>query len=332
MPNATPSATPPGLAPRVDLHRHLEGAIRPRTAWELGRGAGLIGPEVTLEQFIDHAVVRQPAPLLQVLDRFDRFRDPIRGEAGILRIVAEAVADAAAEGVTHLNLRFSPVTLARASGLELRALFETVRQGFERAASTTPRLALEPMVVISRRRGVAAAWDTVRQLDAHAAGWVVGADFAADELRHRTVEFRDVARELCGLGLPLTVHTGEGVDCSAVAEALELPGVRRLGHALSLVDDPGLVREAVARDLLVEVCLTSNVRVQTVSSVEEHPVGRMLAGGVKVALCSDDPALFGIDLEHELTVATQRLGWSSERLAATQAWAAAAWFGVRAPG
>ncbi len=325
----SPAAVPERRS-RVDLHRHLEGAIRPATAWELARGVGVFGAEVSLAQFVARAVVSEPAPLLEVLDRFDLFRDPVRGESGVLRIVAEAVADAAAEGVTHLNLRFSPITLAAASRLELGRLFDVVRRGLELAAERHPDVALEPMVVISRRRGVPAAWEAVRQLERHAAGWVVGVDFAADELRHRTAEFTEVAQAVSALGLPLTVHTGEGVDSSAVAEALELPGVRRLGHALSLVDDPGLAREAAARGLLVEVCLTSNVRVQTVPSVREHPVRRMLEAGIRVALCSDDPALFAVTLGHELDLAHRELGWTQELLATTQQWATEAWFG--APG
>lgn len=323
---APETSTPTEPSLKVDLHRHLEGAIRPSTAVELGHQLGIYPAGFTVADFEERAVIRTPVPLLEALERFDLFRAPIRGYRAVVRIAREAVEDAAAGGVTHLNLRFSPTTLAKASGLGMADTFRAVAEGIERARA--PRPAVEPMVVISRRRGVEAAWRVVGALEQGSAELVVAADFAADEIRHRSAEFAAVAEALVGLGLPLTVHTGEGVPSDAVAEALALPGVRRLGHAISLVDDPELVRLAVERQLVVEVCPTSNFRAGTIASLTAHPAPRLLAGGVRIAICSDDPTLFGIELDHELRVARIELGLTAHQIRQAQRWARSAFFGA----
>ncbi len=320
-----PAGTAP--APRVDLHRHLEGSIRPATAVALGQAAGLYPASLTVEAFSAAWQVRAPLPLLTALERFDGFRRPVRGHAAVVRITLEALEDAERDGITHLNVRFSPVTLAAAAGLTLAEVFEAVAEGLVGGRARFPRLCLEPVAVVSRRRGLEAAWQVVRALDAGPTGYVVGADLAADELRVPTAAFRDVAAAFAARGLPLTVHTGEGTGPAAVAEALALPGVRRLGHALSLPDDPHLLHIARQRQILVEVCPTSNVRTGTVGALREHPARRLVAAGLPIAFCTDDPTLFGIDLAHELRVAECDLGLAPETVRQSQHWARAAFFG-----
>lgn len=310
---------------KTDLHRHLEGSIRPATAWQLARAHGQIDGSVSLARFSAGLVIDAPIPLFDALDRFDRCRAPIIGRAAVERIAREAVQDAVADGVHHLELRFSPFTLARSSGLSVAEVFAAVRQGAATGQESAP-IHVALVVVISRRRGLDAAWQVVRAVTEHGQGWIAGADFASDELRHRTAEFTEVARALVQAGLSLTVHTGEGAGPEHVAEALSLPGVRRLGHALSLVDDAGLMAEVVARGLLVEVCPTSNLRAGVVAHLREHPARRMLAAGVAVAICSDDPALFDVDLSHELALAMEHFGLGIKQLTAMQRLASRAMF------
>lgn len=311
--------------PKTDLHRHLEGSIRPVSAWHLARQHGQIDRKVSLETFRAGLVIDAPLPLLEALERFDRCRAPIIGRDAVKRIAREAVLDAAADAVDHLELRFSPFTLARAAGLTIAEVFAAVHQGAVEGQQLS-KMALALVVVVSRGRGLDAAWEVARAVQSHGAGWIAGADLASDELRHRTAEFADVAKALVEQGLSLTVHTGEGAGPAHVAEALALPGVRRLGHALSLVDDAGLLAEAVSRGLMVEVCPTSNIRAGVVKDLASHPARRMLEAGLDIAICSDDPCLFAIDLSHELALAHKHFGLDIAALTAMQAKAAHAMF------
>lgn len=316
---------------KADIHRHLEGSIRVSTAWDLARTNNQISESMSLADFAARLEIRSPVPLLEALDRFDLFRRPVVGHDAVARITRESIEDAVADHVDALELRFSPFTLARSAGLDVAGVYAAVADGVAQGRARTAIARLGVVVVVSRRRGLDAAWEVVRAVERYGLGFISGLDLASDELRFRTSAFADVARAAVDLGLPLTVHTGEGADAGHVAEALALPGVRRLGHALSIVDDPGLVAEARDRGVVIEVCPTSNVRAGVVASYADHPVTKMRAGGLAVALCSDDPALFGIDLSHEFAVARAHLGFQDADLVASNDVARAALFDAAIP-
>ena len=138
--------------------------------------------------------------------------------------------------------------------------------------------------------------------------------------------FGEVAEAITQMGLPLTVHTGEGVGPEAIRETLALPGLKRISHALSLVEDESILQEVLARDLLVEVSPSSNLFTTLVKYPEEHPARVMLERGIRIAICTDDPTLFGIDLDHEWELARTRFGMSEEALQQSQIWAKEAFF------
>lgn len=322
-------AVPLDLArlPKVDLHRHLEGAIRPRTAFELRYGGR--PPADGFDAFRAQVVVDRPLPLLDVLACFDVVRQPIVGTEAVGRIAREAVEDAAADGVELCELRYSPLTLARAAGVTLDEVKRAVRRGIVEAQQEGVAVEVPLCVVISRRHGVDAAWELVRHVEQDRGELYAGIDFASDELRHTSAEFGEIAQALAGMGLPITVHTGEGVGPERVREAVELAGVRRLGHALTLGEDAGLLEEVRARGLTVEVSPTSNVRTRLVSSYAEHPARDFRERGLRVVICTDDPQLFDVTLSHELEVARAHLGWSDADLRESQTWAEQACFRSR---
>lgn len=309
---------------KIDLHRHLEGAIRPQTALELGKEAGVFPSDFSLEALCQRAQVLSPMPLLEVLGRFDILREPITNFEAVRRISREAVEAGVREGLTAMNLRFSPMTLAAATGLDVPEACRAIREGIQEADAGM--MQIELMAIISRGRGVDKAWAWVRHLEQGEAAYLHGMDFASDEIRVPTSAFTEIAAAINAMGLPLTVHTGEGVGPHAIRETLALPGLQRISHALSLVDDPALLQEVKERDLLVEVSPSSNLRTQLVTSPAQHPAKAMLDAGLKIAICTDDPALFDVDLDYELTLAAQHFEMSAVQQAQSQQWARDALF------
>ncbi|TNE51892.1 MAG: hypothetical protein EP343_02340 [Deltaproteobacteria bacterium] len=311
---------------KVDLHRHLEGAIRPQTALDLGKQTGTFPQDMTLEQFAASTLVLSPMPLMDVLSRFDDMRRPIASYDAVQRISRETVEDAIAEGLTALNFRFSPMTLAPAAGVSVQDVFQAVHAGIDEALEKAPELCVERLAIVSRGRGVEKAWKLVHELEAGAAEGMDGVDFASDEIRYSTGTFHDVAQALDAMGLPLTVHTGEGVGPEAIRETLALPGLQRISHALSLVEDEDLVQEVLERDLLVEVSPSSNLYTTLVEHPSKHPARVMIERGIRVVICTDDPTLFGIDLAHEWDIAQTYLGMTESMLQRSQQWAKDALF------
>jgi aminodeoxyfutalosine deaminase len=126
--------------------------------------------------------------------------------------------------------------------------------------------------------------------------------------------FVDVLAPLRDAGLPLTAHYGEATGPQFPREAIEALGVRRLGHGVSVADDPSVIALARDRGVALEMCPTSNHRTRAVARLADHPARRLLEQDVPVTINSDDPGLFGIDLTHELEVCRTELGFADEEL------------------
>jgi adenosine deaminase len=171
------------------------------------------------------------------------------------------------------------------------------------------------IAIVSRSYGIDSARRTVQFALRHRQH-LVGFDLADDELAWPAREFVDVVGPIRQADLPLTAHYGESGGPEYPQEAIELLAVRRLGHGVSVAWSPEVTRLAIERRVTLEMCPTSNARTNAVPSVEEHPARRLLHEGALVTINTDDPALFGIDLTHELEVASRQLGFDEHDLRA----------------
>jgi adenosine deaminase len=301
-------------AAKVDLHRHLEGAIRLQTLIDLYRAAGEPLPETTPEELAPRAQVLEPMRSLEAVLAFfsiaqGAFRDPEATE----RIAYEAVEDLALDHVRLAELRFSPDFLARPHELDWDEAFGAILRGVERAARELD-VTVGLIAIVSRSYGMESAERTVEFALKHRED-LVGFDLADAEESYPPSMFVDVLAPLADAGLPLTAHYGEAAGPQFPREAIEALGVRRLGHGVSVAADPGVTALARERGVALEMCPTSNHRTNAVARLADHPARRMLDEGVRVTVNTDDPGLFGIDLTHELEVCRDDLGFADEDLA-----------------
>lgn len=299
--------------PKVDLHRHLEGSVRLSTILDEYRRAGEEPPAATLEELAPRAQVLAPMhDLEEVLAFFRIAQGAFRDQVAVERIAYEAVSDLAADNVRLAELRFSPDFLCSPAGLDWDAALEAIEAGIARARAEVD-VEVGLIAIVSRSLGMGSAEATVafalRNLDR-----LVGFDLADGEIEWPPREFVDVLAPLREAGLPLTAHYGEAAGPEYPAEAIEALGVRRLGHGVSVARDPEVTSLVVERGVTLEVCPTSNVRTRAVPSLDQHPAARLLRRGARVTINTDDPALFDIDLTHELTVARDSLGFGEEDL------------------
>ncbi len=114
-------------------------------------------------------------------------------------------------------------------------------------------------------------------------------------------------------GLRLTAHAGESDGAESIWGALNL-GAERIGHGLTAIEDPELMEELAARQIPVEVCLTSNLRTGCCVNLHDHPVRRYFDQGLMITLNSDDPAMFGSTLNQEYELAQKEFGFTDEHL------------------
>jgi adenosine deaminase len=303
--------------PKIELHRHLEGSLRLATIQDLAKRESLDLP----------SSMDQLRPLVQIgpddpktpqafLSKFETLRRVFRTPEIIRRVVTEAIVDAAAENIIYLELHFTPAALAQERGFDLEDIFEWVTEAAQKAAAQE-QIQIGLIVSINRHEPVAAGMVAASAAVEWMHKGIVGLSLAGDELKFPSEPFHPVLRQARQEGLGLTIHAGEWAGADSVAKALEISPDVRIGHGVHVVEDPDVVRLAVERRTVFEVCPTSNVQSGAVASPAEHPLVRMIEAGMQVTINTDDPGVSRIRLVDEYNLAVGALGLSSETIKAT---------------
>ncbi len=294
-----------GLA---DLHRHLDGSLRPATLAELAAEHGrAVPPDL---QF------RAGMGLDAALARFAFTLSVLQAPAAVRRVAAEMVEDADAEGVTTLEVRFAPQLHRDAAPA---AVVDAALDGLGgRAGLVLCGLYGEDPAVLA----------TLVEL-AGARPGVVGIDLAGGPAPGHTFGLQDYApafRRAAELGLGRTVHAGEGRPPAEIAVAIERLGAQRIGHGTTLSDDPAVVDLVLRREVTIEACPTSNVHTGVIAAVAEHPLGRWLRLGVRVCVNADNTLLSAVTAAEELRRVRAIPGVGDEAVEALVAYGHAAAF------
>ena len=295
--------------PKVDLHCHLDGSVRPATALELGAKAD--SPERL-------RVSPTCGSLKEFLDVFNAIYPVLRSERAVERIAYELAEDCAADGIRYVEARFAP-ELQATKDFPASAVLEAAQRGLRRGFRDFG-VASRVIVCLLREHGHAEnarAFSALKKAfrpDAPLAEpAVVGLDLAGDEASIPLGENAAFFEEAKRLGIYTTCHAGEtGTGDLDAAFAL---GVDRIGHAAKLHERPDLMAEAARRQLPLELNLTSNVFTKAAKTLKEHPARRYYDAGIPVSFNTDDRAMMGIDLTHEYGRALE-LGFTPAELAA----------------
>lgn len=289
----TPAAPLPPLA---DLHRHLDGSIRPSTLAELAARAGKpVPPDLAFTPGMG---------LDAALARFDFTLSLLQEPSAVRRVAAEMCEDAAAEGVTTLEIRFAP-QLHR--GAPVEAIVDAALEGAAgRAGILLCGLYGDPPSVFDLLLNTAASRPGV-----------VGIDLAGGPAPGHAFGMRDYApafRRAESLGLGRTVHAAEGRPAEEIRVAIELLGAQRIGHGIALLSDPRVVQVVIDRGVTIEACPTSNVHTGLIASVAEHPLARWLDAGVRACVCADNTLLSATTAAEEIARARAIPGMTEEKL------------------
>jgi adenosine deaminase len=299
--------------PKVDLHRHLEGSVRLSTVLELTAGSRWRNAaEVEAQVRVGRSDARNPATFL---GKFRALREVFREPEAIRRVAREAVADAAADQVRHLELLFTPAALAEAGGHTAEAVTAwAVGDALQEAGLRG--ISLGMIVSINRHELVEVAEAALRAAEAWLGRGVVGCSLAGNEAEFPSAPFAGLMAEARQAGFRLTVHAGEWDGAAAVRYAIQELGAERIGHGIRILEDDAVVQLARERRIPLEVCVTSNVHSGATPSIEHHPLPRLIQAGLQVTLNTDDPGVSGVTLSDEYRGACERLGLSRQTLVA----------------
>ena len=311
-------AVPEAIAalPKVNLHTHLEGSVRPTTVIELAQAQGIRLPLPAGQVAAAMQVSGRESSLADYLERV-RFVQPVLKDAVALRRVArEAAEDQAHDHVRYLELRAGPA-IHVTRGLPVEDVIAAILAGLADAEAQTG---------ITCRFIVAALRHDPPQVNvelAHAAvafrgRGVVGFDLAGDEAAYPAHLHREAFAVARAGGLGITVHAGEAGGADAVRYAVCELGATRIGHGVRAIDDPNTVRLLAERRVTLEICPTSNVHTHAVSSITAHPLPHFLTQGVQVTIGDDDPITSQTRVSQELALIGREFGLPLETLRALQ--------------
>lgn len=303
--------------PLTDLHRHLDGNIRAQTILDLGRQYNLPLPANSIESLIPHVQVVDTAPdLVSFLSKLDWGVKVLASLDACRRVARENVEDAARSGLHYVELRFSPGYMAMTHSLPVAGVVEAVIEGVRegcRDFGVEARL----IGIMSRTFGEAACQAELEALLAHR-DHITALDLAGDELGFPGSLFLNHFNRARDAGWHITVHAGEAAGPESIWQAIRELGAERIGHGVKAIEDPALMDFLAEQGIGIESCLTSNIQTSTVPSLDRHPLLRFLDSGVLATINTDDPAVQGIDIIHEYTVAAPRAGLSAAHIRTAQ--------------
>ena len=316
-------------APKVVLHDHLDGGLRPATVIDLARDAGHTLPTTEVDElarwFVEGA---RRHDLDLYLDTFEHTVGVMQTKDALVRVAAECAEDLAADGIVYAELRFAP-ELHIDGGLSLDEVVDAVLEGF-RLGSAGRSITIGTLATAMRH---AANSSEIAELALrHRDDGVVGFDIAGSEAGNPPTRHLAAFQEIAKANSHITIHAGEAFGLPSIWEAVQLCGAERLGHGVRIVDDitvdeagrahlgrlAAFVRD---RRVALEMCPTSNVHTGAAPSIAEHPIGLLTRLRYRVTVNTDNRLMSDITLSQEFHNLVEAFGWG---------WDEIEWFTVNA--
>lgn len=290
--------------PKIDLHRHLEGSLRLSTLADIAHQHGVDLPSWSLEELRPYVQVVDDTPDFHAfLAKFKLLRRFYSSREAVMRVAYEAVADAAADNIHYLELRFNPVALAVNQGFSFEEVADWVLVAANKAQAEHP-IQVRLIVQIGRHEPQYARQLAQIAVDRQDQG-IVAIDLAGDEINYPITEFVDVFRWAKTEGLHITVHAAEAGPPVNVREAIDELGAERIGHGVRAREDLLIMDLLKERQIPLEMCPTSNLQTGIVPRLSQHPLFAFHQLGISVTINTDDPSICNTTLTDEFLVAVR---------------------------
>ncbi|MBK6763259.1 MAG: adenosine deaminase [Micrococcales bacterium] len=305
--------------PKILLHDHLDGGLRPQTVIDLAaecgydqlptRDAGELG-----QWFVDAA---DSGSLVRYLEGFEHTVAVMQTEEAIRRVAAECVEDLVADGVVYAEVRFAP-ELFTAGGLSMGQAVEAVLDGFD------TDLDIEVNALLCAMRQADRGSEVADLVIAFRDDGVAGMDIAGPEVGFPASLFAEPFATLRRAMCHYTIHAGEAAGVESIRDALAVCSAERLGHGVRIIEDIRVSGEAAEigevaqyvrdREIPLEVCPSSNLQTGIADSIAEHPVTLLNDLGFTITLNTDNRLMSGTSLSQEMHSLVEEAGWDLQDL------------------
>jgi adenosine deaminase len=311
--------------PKVSLHDHLDGALRPQTIIELAADSGHRLPTDNADDlgrwFAESA---DSGSLLRYLETFDQAIAVTQTAASLRRVAAEFVADLAADGVIYGEARWAPEQHLR-EGLTLRQAVESVRDGLAEGMATCRARGqdIEVRQLLTAMRQAKPTREVAELALSYRDDGVSGFDIAGPEQGYPPTRFLESFQLLRRNGVCYTIHAGEADGWESICEAVRVCGADRIGHGVAIIEDIQQDDAGVAvlgdfaayvrnKQIPLEICPSSNVQTGAAASIESHSIHRLDRLGFRVTVNPDNRLMSATTLTREFVLLGEAFDYSLE--------------------
>ncbi len=305
--------------PKVLLHEHLDGVLRPQTVIELARAVEYAGlptadPETLAQWF--HRGANQGS-LAKYLEGFTHTIAVMQTEEALERVAYEQAEDLSKDGVVYFETRFAPIFHTQ-KGLTHQQVVSAVLKGLERGRKN---FGIASGLIICAMRNMDVSLEMAELAVDFRARGVVGFDLAGEEggypPKKHVAAFHYIQRE----NFNITIHAGEGYGKESIWQAIQYCGAHRIGHGTRLIDDIAvadgravklgdLAQYVLDKRIPLEICLLSNVHTGATPSLPEHPFKILYREKFRVTLNTDNRLMSSTSMTQEFMAAAETFGLS----------------------
>lgn len=310
--------------PKVELHHHLDGGVRPRTVIELAKKYNVEIPEQdpqALQEWFERGCVLKSLPLY--LQTFSVTTAVMQTEEALERIACETVHDWKAENIVYGEVRFAPI-LHTEKGLSMDQAVQAVLAGLNRGKQETG-VCFGLILCAMRNQSPEISLEVAKLAVAFRDRGVVAFDLAGEEAGYPPEKHIEAFRYIRRKNFNITIHAGEAFGLESIWQAIQVCGAHRIGHGTRIVDDMSteglriekmgdLAHFVLDKRIPLEMCLSSNVGTGAAESFASHPFFLLFRNHFRVVLCTDNPLMSNTTLTKEMQIAADNFGLSLKDL------------------
>lgn len=299
--------------PKVDLHYHLDGGLRPETVFEIAKKQDMALPTQDAEELAKYLKAEENCTsLVEYLEKFDLPVKCLQSAYAQRRVAMEAVEDAASHNIRYIEVRFAPQLMTEGR-LTVSEVTSNVIEGLM-AGEDRFKTKARAILVCMRHHSVSKNLEVIEAARQFLGKGVCGVDLAGDEAGFPPQASREVFSLACKYGIPVTIHAGEAGGAENIYEAVKNLGAVRIGHGIRLKENPRLLDLIKQRRIPLEICVTSNIQTKAAASFATHPIREYFDAGINVTVNTDNTTVSNTDLTREYEILQKQYGFTDDEL------------------
>jgi adenosine deaminase len=296
--------------PKVELHVHLEGSVRPQTLLKLAKRHHMALPAAAVEDLRKWYTFRDFDHFIEI---YLTISNCLRTVDDIELITREFLQNQAQQNIVYSEVTFTPYNQFVANRLgfqEQLAAVNRARAWGEKALGVRMGIIVDiPRVVTPEEGEVVADW----VIEGYGAG-VIACGLGGPERGNTPEKFQSAFDKVRRVGIPCILHAGETEGPKSVWSALQVADSRRIGHGVRSVEDANLLAYLREKQIPLEVCPSSNICLKVYPSMAEHSLPLLMEAGLYITINSDDPPMFNTTLTNEYKVGQQDFNWGPDTI------------------